>query len=239
MAPSSTFFRLPAEKRETLLRSARAEFARVAYPEASINRIIREAGIPRGSFYMYFTDKADLFSHLLEEYASRFTDLVVGLLEQRGGDLFAAFRDLFDAVQEHYRAGGQEGSLEEITAILRRNVGLPNTMALGHAQGKKVLGHILSRVDAGGLLTPREGDESDILHILLIVTVPLICESLTLEDPAPLRAKYKNFLEILARGMKGPRPPSPGPGAALRGETRVPTPSAAHAAGGRRAVSQT
>ena len=48
--PSKTFFHLPAEKRERLLLAAEEEFARVPYAEASINRMIRAAGIPRGSF---------------------------------------------------------------------------------------------------------------------------------------------------------------------------------------------
>ena len=49
--PSATFYNLPEEKRERLLRAAREEFSRVPYESASVNRIIRSAGIPRGSFY--------------------------------------------------------------------------------------------------------------------------------------------------------------------------------------------
>ena len=64
--PSKTFFHLPAEKRERLLLAAEEEFARVPYAEASINRMIRAAGIPRGSFYMYFRDKEELFHYLLK-----------------------------------------------------------------------------------------------------------------------------------------------------------------------------
>ena len=45
--PSKTFFHLPAEKRERLLLAAEEEFARVPYAEASINRMIRAAGIPQ------------------------------------------------------------------------------------------------------------------------------------------------------------------------------------------------
>ena len=62
--PSATFYNLPEEKRERLLRAAREEFSRVPYESASVNRIIQSAGIPRGSFYMYFTDKEELFGHL-------------------------------------------------------------------------------------------------------------------------------------------------------------------------------
>lgn len=59
--PSSTFLNLAPEKQEKLLSAAVREFTERPYNEASINRIVREAGIPRGSFYMYFRDKEDLF----------------------------------------------------------------------------------------------------------------------------------------------------------------------------------
>ena len=48
--PSTTFFNLPAEKREKLLSAARAEFARVPYAEASINKMIQAADIPGAAF---------------------------------------------------------------------------------------------------------------------------------------------------------------------------------------------
>ena len=63
--PSSTFLNLPAEKQEKLLEAATREFTRRPFNEASINQIIKDAGIPRGSFYMYFTDKEDLFRYLV------------------------------------------------------------------------------------------------------------------------------------------------------------------------------
>ena len=85
--PSATFYNLPAEKRERLLRAAREEFSRVPYESASVNRIIRSAGIPRGSFYMYFTDKEELFGHLMDSYGALLERRMGELLEQREGDL--------------------------------------------------------------------------------------------------------------------------------------------------------
>jgi len=63
--PTSTFFRLPEEKRQRLIDAAWEEFSRTSFSDASINRIIHEARIPRGSFYQYFADKEDLFWYLL------------------------------------------------------------------------------------------------------------------------------------------------------------------------------
>ena len=56
-----TFFRLSEEKRERILAAARREFSEHVYEKSSINRILDEAGVPKGSFYQYFDDKSDLF----------------------------------------------------------------------------------------------------------------------------------------------------------------------------------
>ena len=56
-----TFYRLPDEKRARLLASAHREFTQHTYEKTSINRILDEAKIPKGSFYQYFDDKSDLF----------------------------------------------------------------------------------------------------------------------------------------------------------------------------------
>ena len=56
------FQNLSAERRSELLEFAANEFAARGYDGASLNRIIQETGLSKGSFYYYFDDKADLFS---------------------------------------------------------------------------------------------------------------------------------------------------------------------------------
>ena len=64
--PKETFFNLPEEKRQRILDLAIAEFSTHDYQNASISRIVAEAGIAKGSFYQYFEDKADLYRYLLD-----------------------------------------------------------------------------------------------------------------------------------------------------------------------------
>jgi AcrR family transcriptional regulator len=64
--PKDTFFNLPEEKRKMIVSVAVDEFAANSYEQASINQIVAEAGIAKGSFYQYFDDKKDLFFHLLD-----------------------------------------------------------------------------------------------------------------------------------------------------------------------------
>lgn len=63
--PKQTFFNLPPEKRETILNAAVEEFAKYGLENASTNRIVKNSGIAKGSFYQYFEDKQDVFMYLL------------------------------------------------------------------------------------------------------------------------------------------------------------------------------
>ena len=63
--PTERFLRLPKEKIEAIRISAAKEFIRVPLEEASINRIVHDADISRGSFYTYFEDKDDLMRYML------------------------------------------------------------------------------------------------------------------------------------------------------------------------------
>ena len=94
--PSDTFFRLPEEKRHRLMDAAWEEFTSVRFSDASINRIIRTANIPRGSFYQYFTDKDDLFSYLVRPLQQHFFDLARDEVEKAAGDLSRAPLAIYD-----------------------------------------------------------------------------------------------------------------------------------------------
>ena len=59
--PKETFFNLPEVKRGAILDAALEEFAAYPYDQASVNRIVARAGIPKGSFYQYFENKKDLY----------------------------------------------------------------------------------------------------------------------------------------------------------------------------------
>lgn len=64
--PKQTFLNLPEEKRETIMNAAVEEFAEYGLENASTNRIVKNSGIAKGSFYQYFDDKQDVFMHMLD-----------------------------------------------------------------------------------------------------------------------------------------------------------------------------
>lgn len=67
--PKKTFLNLPEEKRQVIINAAIDEFADFGYEASSINRIVANSGISKGSFYQYFEDKMDVFKYLMDVIA--------------------------------------------------------------------------------------------------------------------------------------------------------------------------
>ena len=204
--PSTTFFNLPSEKREKLLAAARAEFARVPYAEASINEMIQAADIPRGSFYMYFRDKEELFIYLMGEWSRQLTALLEELLEWRRGDIFAAFLDLFDRVQAEYRDPEKKERYQHIMGVVRNNSGAQLSSLLGMEGCLPAPCRLVEWVDPR-LLDLRSADDlGNIFRILMGVTGQAVLRGIQTEDPAETREVYLRTLDILRRGMERKQP---------------------------------
>lgn len=73
-------------KRKQILEGARQVFMRMGFDAASMNDITREAGVSKGTIYVYFANKEELFEALIEEERGAiFKDLYEGL--EKGKDL--------------------------------------------------------------------------------------------------------------------------------------------------------
>ena len=99
--PSDTFLRLNDEKKKKLIDASFKEFSLYNFNDVSINRIIKEAGISRGSFYMYFADKKDLYFYLLEQHLEIIINSMREDLIKNKGDLFKMFQD---NIEEEYNS---------------------------------------------------------------------------------------------------------------------------------------
>lgn len=92
--PKPLFFALKEEKRAAVLQAALAEFAAFGYGGSSTNRIVRAAGISKGSLFQYFDSKEELYFYLLDSVAAELTDTL-------GRQAAALSPDLFQRVLEY------------------------------------------------------------------------------------------------------------------------------------------
>ncbi|MBL8678276.1 MAG: TetR/AcrR family transcriptional regulator [Myxococcales bacterium] len=66
-----------SERRGDLLRAARRVFATQGYHEAKVDDIAAQAGVAKGTFYLYFKDKRSVFVELLGALFERITKAIL------------------------------------------------------------------------------------------------------------------------------------------------------------------
>ncbi|MBQ2909493.1 MAG: TetR/AcrR family transcriptional regulator [Bacilli bacterium] len=112
--PSQTFLNLDEEKQKKLIDSAIDEFCCHDYANVSINQIIMNASIPRGSFYMYFKDKDDLFEYIVSIHSKNLEKLVINSFEKNEGDLYNSFIYLYEKLADHIIKNKYQGLFKNI-----------------------------------------------------------------------------------------------------------------------------
>ena len=97
--PKDTFYNLPDEKRQIIEEAAIDEFSSFGFDNASINRIVAQCQIAKGSFYQYFEDKRDLFLHLMAQIAEEKIKFISPVMQD------PIQLDFFTLLEEMYRSG--------------------------------------------------------------------------------------------------------------------------------------
>ncbi len=99
--PTKTYHNLPEEKRLQIEKAAIAEFAANPLQSASINAIVREAGIAKGSFYQYFESIDDLHGHILSIIYKKKIEVITSLpLDSSNLDTFRYLKRVLQAAVE-------------------------------------------------------------------------------------------------------------------------------------------
>ena len=101
--PKSTFYNLSDEKKSRIFDAALNEFSTRKFSEASLNRILKNAGIPKGSFYQYFENKEDLYLYLMEVGSKENTEFLNQVKEiDPDADVFEM---IMNEIREFHKCG--------------------------------------------------------------------------------------------------------------------------------------
>ena len=197
--PTSTFFRLPEEKRARLIEACWDEVSRARFSEVSINRIITAAHIPRGSFYQYFEDKDDLIRYLLEDMREYFVSLLRNILVEAEGDIFAFPLMAYDRFMR--ADGGTDPMLKLIIDILQLNKGMDMRNLIGGPGPCPFLPDALwDVIDAGRL---RRGDREyadHVFHLACAVLAFAVAEALWDPTRPGIRETLQARMDLLRYG---------------------------------------
>lgn len=89
----SKFSSLKPMKKERIMNAAMREFARSGYERASTNEIIKEAGIAKGSLFVYFKNKKELYLFLCD-YMTEIINKIYDEIDLNETDIFKRFKEI-------------------------------------------------------------------------------------------------------------------------------------------------
>ncbi|WP_338786076.1 TetR/AcrR family transcriptional regulator [Metabacillus sp. FJAT-53654] len=201
--PKQTFFHLAKDKQDTLIQSAKEEFSRVPLHEASIANIIKNAGIPRGSFYQYFEDKEDLFFYLLNQLAQKNHERFISILKEKNGDLFETFIDNYQFMVKSHRKAEHKNFFKNV--FLNMNYKQENTLANNiYMENQK--NQYLSTINLINREKLNIQDERELHHVMKIISAVTFQNLIQVfvkdsTDEEALR-NYLEQIDLLKRGLQ-------------------------------------
>lgn len=204
--PTDRFYRLPEEKRKVICDAVRKEFARVPFEKASINQIIRNANISRGSFYTYFTDKEDAVEFVLNDDLTRMRSVCENALDINGGEYLDMLKVLFEYMVQKMQSTGEMMDIiknvyphaDDKEVFLKKPVETACDAAGGTTDGCQWL---MGRMDKGRL---RIGTAEE-LHALILLGINALDISIRhyYQNPdrlGEIRRTFENMLDIIRNG---------------------------------------
>ena len=200
--PTSTFLNLPKEKQDNIIEASLKEFKRVLLKDASINKIIKDANIPRGSFYNYFEDINDLYVYSISEYKASFIGIIEESLKEKKGDLTEATLKIFDKTIYKCKKDENKQLIKNIFLNLNYNVLIKNRLECEQLGDKYRLIELLEQVDKTKLNIKTEEELLYILDIIIDFLMHGFIEIfLDNKETDEVRKKIKKQLDILKRGI--------------------------------------
>jgi len=97
--PKDTFLNLPEEKRNRIIDAAISEFEYNSYENSSINKIVKESGISKGSLYQYFDNKKGLYKYIINLIVAEKMKYITEVMENPGQ------HDFFTLIHDMYKSG--------------------------------------------------------------------------------------------------------------------------------------
>lgn len=196
--PTSAFFNLSTSKKEEILKAAKEEFANNLYENASINKIIKSIDMPRGTFYLYFENKEDIYSYIFEDYVKTLDNVFIKNLKASNGNIFDMYIKTFDFVTNK--------SNKEITTLINKFFLNINSKQLECAIPKKEKKNLHEEIKKNINYDVIKLDESEV-YTLISILMPIFFHNVASVYRTPtykdkIKEHYINQINIIKKGIE-------------------------------------
>jgi Transcriptional regulator len=197
--PTNTFENLAKDKKDKLLKAAMKEFSQKLFEDASINQIIKNAGISRGSFYTYFEDKEDIYFYIINYYDTNYRTKVINYLKNSNGDLLSAFVLAFREILKKSHNSEYKNLFKNVFLSLKiiNHNKKPSDF---HKKQDIFKEELMSNINKSLYNLKNNEEYNDLIEILMIITNVSLTHSFikeqSLEDAVSSYTRKINMLKI-------------------------------------------
>lgn len=196
-----TFINLPEEKKKRITNAIVDEFASSPPEKISINRIIKSAGISRGSFYQYFDDKVDLIEILTSSLVSHFLEQSKIVHNESNGDLFFTFCKLFDIICGYAEDQMQKRILKNLFSNLKVNDNLVMNYFVSRFSGFSTAENAFSYINTDKLKFSDKENIALLTRILCLTLKNAVFDVFVIGiEEETVRKDYQQMIEIIKYG---------------------------------------
>ena len=196
--PTEKFYNLDPEKRQKILNSMKKEFSQHSFHEASINRIVEDAGISKGSFWVYFDSKEEAIQYLIESHLEKERKKSKQIFLKNNGDLFKSYIEIYDYLSKCKMTKMERDLMSNIFKNLIAN----GEKCIQKEPGENVIEITKNVVDTSNLYLKEDDDLIGLMKILNFAMrmnlLDVMNKKVTSERA---RARFVREVEILKKGI--------------------------------------
>jgi AcrR family transcriptional regulator len=144
-------------KRQQILEGATRVFMKMGFDAASMNDVTREAGVSKGTLYVYFANKEDLFSAMIDAERSRFVAAIRETLSE-GLDVETNLFEFGKVFVTHVTSDKAISAMRSVIGVRERMPGLCQRFFTGPENLRTVLRGFLERQGEAGRLDIEDFD---------------------------------------------------------------------------------
>ena len=197
----STFYNLPEEKRQRITDAIFNEFAGSSGERVSINNIIKNANISRGSFYQYFDDKVDLVEVMTRSFINFSLEKATEVISRTHGDIFVTYDLLFEILCECSKDTKQSIIMKNLIKNIKANDSLVSEYFINRFKGVAELVSVTNNFDRSNLKYTSDEDVKCLSQILTQVLKNAVFNVFVIGKPFDeVHREYHRKLEIIKTG---------------------------------------
>jgi AcrR family transcriptional regulator len=195
--------RRKAERPQEIIEAAFTEFSRNGYATTTLDQIAERAGVTKGTIYVYFESKEQLFISMVREFTKPTTETMQGLFETHEHSTADLLRAQFSFIYEHVVEDRRRR--EVVRMLIAEAARFPELADRYHAEILQPCLEMLKQAIQRGI-DRGEIRQSAVINNPQVVIAPIALVDLWMmlfddRQPLDLKAYFNAHIDLVLNGL--------------------------------------